>query len=426
MQSTESWSKDAGDRSMRVLQLTTYPVKVPRHGGQARVANIERTYGAAGITTRVLAVYYPEYYAKDVADERDLPVREDAVQRRESPPLCTDIASGEFAAADAGAWSDVLAQITAFAPDVVQLEQPWLWPVVRRLRAGACEAPFRLVYSSQNVEAPLKARLLADHPVELVRSVVDRITGLEREVVAAADLTIAVTESDAETYREWGARQVLVAPNGIVERPVDPERVRAWDAHLGGNRFALFVGSTHPPNVSGFWEMFAPSLAFLAPDERILVVGGISDIIVDSPLYRRWAHINASRLERAGVQSEENLAALIALASCIVLPITIGGGSNIKTAEAIFSGRPVVGTSLSFRGFEAALSLPRVYRTDDPAEFRRLVKRAIEGSLPPGGADRPDIRRRVLWSETLKALPAEVRKLVQPAAAVGATPAEVR
>ena len=107
------------------------------------------------------------------------------------------------------------------------------------------------------------------------------------------------------------------------------------------------------------------------------------------------------------------LALLLALASCIVLPITVGGGSNIKTAEAIFSGRPVIGTTPSFRGYEAARELPGIHRTDDAAAFRRLVKRALEGTLPTGGTERPEIRRAVLWSETLKRLPGELGALVE-------------
>jgi len=175
-------------------------------------------------------------------------------------------------------------------------------------------------------------------------------------------------------------------------------------------RFALFVGSAYPPNVRGFWQMFAPSLAFLAPDERVVVAGGIGGIIMELREARVWERINASRLECVGPQSEADLAALLALASCIVLPITIGGGSNIKTAEAIFSGKLVVGTTTSFRGYEGMPPFPGVHSTDDPAEFRGLVRRALDGTLPQPAPER-NVRRRVLWSETLKMLPAAVEAL---------------
>jgi hypothetical protein len=60
----------------------------------------------------------------------------------------------------------------------------------------------------------------------------------------------------------------------------------------------------------------------------------------------------------------------------------------------------VIGTTKSFRGHERTLALPHVYCTDDPREFRRLVKATLDDSLPPCGADNPALRRSVLWSET--------------------------
>ena len=212
--------------------------------------------------------------------------------------------------------------------------------MVERLRADGNGRRVAVVYSSQNVEAPLKRGVHAGQPDEVTDAVVRRIERLERDVVAAADLTIAVTDSDAETYRGWGGRRVVVAPNGIVERPTDPERLAHWRSHLDGTPFALFVGSAYPPNIYGFWQMFTPSMAFLAPDERVLVAGGIGGVLFHDPASREWERINTSRIVLAGQVTEGDLAALLVLASCVVLPITIGGGSNIKTAEAIFSGRP--------------------------------------------------------------------------------------
>lgn len=394
---------------MRVLHLSTYPVAVPRHGGQARVANLARVYEAAGIESRVIAVYEPEHYGGALLGPHDVPFPWDSPHRDTGLPFCTDLASGEYAAGDPSAWGRLQREVTVFRPEVIQLEQPWLWPFLRRLRAERAAPPFKVVYSSQNLEAPLKARMLEGQPPALVDRVVARIEALERELAAAADLTVAVTAADAEVYRAWGARRVVVAPNGVVERAVDPERVRDWEARLRGRRFALFVGSAYPPNVRGFWEMFAPSLAFLAPDERVVVVGGIGSIVMDAPSARVWERLNASRLECVGMQEEADLAALLALAACVVLPITIGGGSNIKTAEAILSGRPVVGTTTSFRGYEALASLPGLHQTDDPAEFRRLVRQALDRPAAP--ADRTEARRRVLWTHTLGNLPADLAAL---------------
>jgi len=244
--------------------------------------------------------------------------------------------------------------------------------------------------------------------------IVARIEERERAVSRAADLCIAVTEDDAAVLRGYGARRVVVAPNGIVERRVDERHLRDWTWFLRDKRFALFVGSAYPPNSAGFWQMYKPSLAFLAPDQRILAVGGVCGLLVEDPAYREWSGVNAARLETAGVQSEEALGALLRLAACIVLPITFGGGSNIKTAEAIHSGRPVIGTTHSLRGYEFARRLPHVHCTDDPATFRALTRAALDGSLPPPAvADDAALRDSVLWTCTLAGVPAALADLAR-------------
>ncbi len=415
---------------MRVLHLTTYPVAIPRHGGQARVANILATYAAAGIESRFVAVYQPEIYGPDGvygADSvgpHDIPFPRDSVHRRRDLPLCTDLASGQFAAADPVAWAHFEEQLVRFRPDVVQLEHPWLWPVVARARREGRVAPFRVVYSSQNVEAPLKRHVLEGTDPVVVERVTDEIETLERVVVRNADLVVAVTPRDAATYRAWGAERVLVARNGIAERVVDPPVVAEWRRKLRGVDFALFVGSAYPPNLVGFWDMFAPSLAFLAPHQRIAVVGGITQILTLDARFAAWREVNASRLLLLGEQDERVLGALLRLASCIVLPITVGGGSNIKTAEAIFARTLVVGTTVSLRGYEDVVAeLSGIYCADEPATFRRLVKAALDGGLPRPEAA-PEVRRRVLWQETLAALPEAVAALARGVPEVAA--AELR
>jgi hypothetical protein len=69
----------------------------------------------------------------------------------------------------------------------------------------------------------------------------------------------------------------------------------------------------------------------------------------------------------------------------------------------------VLGTSLAFRGFERFLGLPSVFCHDDPADFRRRLIELLDAPPPaPGDAA---LRRELLWSSTLRELPALVRRL---------------
>lgn len=396
---------------LRVLQLATYPARVPRHGGQARVANIRSVLEHDGFEVVTFAVYEPEHYARDAVSSHDIAFPATTRYRKASVPYCSDYASGDFLAGEDRVFREFAALVRRFDPHIVSLEQPWLYPAVARLRRERLEHAFRIVYSSQNIEAPLKREILADLPSADLDDIVKKIESRQREAAAAADLTVACTEADARTLQAFGARRVVVAHNGIVERQANPRHVRDWAWHFGERRFALFVGSAYPPNGAGFWEMMGPSLGFLAPDQCILAVGGVSDLLLQYDQYKRWSGINESRLVRAGFQTEEALAALLALAQCVVLPITRGGGSNIKTAEAVHSGKPVIGTAKSFRGHERVLALPQVFATDDPVEFRRLVKASLDQALPAAGPDDRSLRDSVLWRNTLAHLPAEFRRI---------------
>jgi hypothetical protein len=65
---------------------------------------------------------------------------------------------------------------------------------------------------------------------------------------------------------------------------------------------------------------------------------------------------------------------LIANAHALPLPIGYGGGSNVKTAEALAAGRPIVATGAAFRGFDEYRSLPSVTLADTPLAFEAAIR----------------------------------------------------
>jgi hypothetical protein len=97
---------------------------------------------------------------------------------------------------------------------------------------------------------------------------------------------------------------------------------------------------------------------------------------------------------------------LIENAACLLLPITYGGGSNLKTAEALLSGKPVIATSAAFRGFRQFADVPGVAIADDKTRFTAAMARALAGeaeSVPL----LPEMRS-LLWTHTLAPLVALV------------------
>jgi hypothetical protein len=137
------------------------------------------------------------------------------------------------------------------------------------------------------------------------------------------------------------------------------------------------VGSEHPPNVSGFENLILPWLASLRPGQRIVVAGGVCDKLLAR--LNEWG-LRATvegRLVLLGPVSDLALSVLIENAACIILPVEYGGGSNLKTAEALLSDRPIVASPASMRGFGEFGNLPGVAIANGAEEFGAAVHRAL-------------------------------------------------
>ena len=138
--------------------------------------------------------------------------------------------------------------------------------------------------------------------------------------------------------------------------------------------YFVFVGSAHYPNASGFAEIFSKSLAFLPPDVSIVVIGGVSDILDYDYRYVQFKHLNDFKVIKMKDISDACLNSIILNCNAVLLPVTEGGGTNLKTAEALFSNRPVIGTDKSFIGYEDFKRSEGVYTANYPEEFISVMR----------------------------------------------------
>lgn len=398
-----------------VLQLTPYPIRQPRHGGQLRAAAIRRSFLENGFTVQSIGFYPEEDYKPDalslhdVAFPRQSPFR--LYKGRRIPEL-SDFMMASFAINDKQAYSQVTRTIQT-PIDVIIVEQPWLYPLARRLKM---EEPLcrdtLIVFSSQNIEAPMKRGIfgtLDNITAEAIRD----IAALEREAACGADLSIAVTEEDADILRGYGASTVILAPNGIDPWSVDPERLNYWRPRLPQNPWPLFVASAHPPNYIGFTTSIGDALGCIPPGSKLVIAGSVGPqletILLDSP----WKKLNASRMQVLGVLDDEDLSAVKQLTHTFLLPLGGGGGSNIKTAEALYSGKPVISTSTALRGFENYRGLPGLLIADTPSAFQQALRSTLQNNRRsnPGLETDRRLRQRLTWRVSLSALPPAVSSL---------------
>ncbi|WP_156936681.1 hypothetical protein [Chelativorans sp. J32] len=398
-----------------VLILGTYPAVKPKHGGQVRLYNIKHAYEAAGWESIPISVYPNGHYPKTERGPLDLTLPETGPHKLlqgKSIPFIDDLLAGRFAAAKDGGLPSILARIPKKI-DVIHVEQPWLWPLAVELRKRPEYSSVVLIYGSQNIEAPLKRSIFEDVGVRGADDAIVAIEELERCAASTADLVLGVTEEDLKSIRKWGAKRAELLPNGIEPWNATEDGISKWREKLPRRPWLLYVASAHPPNFSRFSELLGESLACFPPTSRLVVAGSVSEHIHRVMCQTKWSHLNLSRLKLLFTLSDADLAAVKSLAHGFILPIPFGGGSNIKTAEALYSGAFVVGTPAAFRGYEDFADLPEVRVADNPKKFQNSIRDILGRSRHTYevGSVGYIRRQKLRWDECLSSLPLLVNTL---------------
>jgi glycosyltransferase involved in cell wall biosynthesis len=380
-----------------VLSFSTYPIVRPRHGGQRRIKAFADFYRTIGVPFAYACVYEPGGYGGADVSANDLALAY-SEPRFAGLPFLEDVLSGLFAEKSEAAYAHFLAVFEKLKPSAIQLDHPFMWPLVRRLMKEGRTNGAPLIYSSHNVEGPLKEDILRNSGVSAKRAQDVRrlIDELEREVVAASRLIVAVSDTDAAYYRPIARTDaiVCVVPNGV-DRPLPlrPEDVRSVQELFADRPFAFFVGSAYPPNIEGFARLVADGGFFFVPPEKsVAVCGGVCDGIFVSTEYGRFMEANSDRVHFFPKIDDNALNALKQKSHVVLLPIEFGGGSNLKTAEALASGKHVVATAKALRGFEAFVSAKGVTIADTTVAFRRALVAALHA--PPLALTREEIAAR--------------------------------
>lgn len=366
----------------RVVTFATYALGEPRHGGQIRAAAMNGALADAGWSVRHCCVVdhlngaaAPDEWVFQIPAARLGAIGEQG--RR------ADVAASDLLIEDGARFDELREALRRFGPDVLVFHQPWLWPALSALRV---ELPrrTRLVYAAQNRETLLMADELKATPQPLRDAILARAAAIERDLLAACHGLVCVSEEDRDGFGFDGP--TLVLRNGVQPFEIAPPSE------------ILFVGSAHPPNAEGFVALL-PDLDFLGPRRRIVVAGGVGALLQADGRYARCGE----RLRLTGPVDRALLDRLLVACDGIILPIVSGGGTNLKTPEALYSQKPIVATSMAFRGFEEHRSAAGVEIADTPAAFQAAIRR-IPAS-PPRPAPVRDADA-LTWPALLAPLPA--------------------
>ncbi|MDR3467170.1 MAG: glycosyltransferase [Xanthobacteraceae bacterium] len=386
---------------MRILQISTHTTIRPRHGGQLRSHHIGRMLASAGFEIKRLAVACRSVEDPVDPDEPLIDISRSPIYQQHvggAPFEFHDLCGLRAVLEDHSLFSRFESAVSGTDPDVVMLEHPWMWPALIRTSWFA-RTRARVIYNSQNVETHLKRRMLATAPGVENSALLHDVERLERDLVRSCTATTACTPSDGDVFAGWGARRVVIAGNGATS-PMREHLIGSVPAPLTRHhRYALFVGSSHLPNLAGLQQFIAPALPMLRPLHRIVLAGLVGPHFASWLGERHLSRLVKDRLVVMGQVGETCLDSLIANASVILLPIPYGGGSNVKTAEALLSGRPIVATPEAMRGFDEFRDVPGLALADDAGRFQGALMAALESDEAPC-RDR-GLFSSLLWQNTL-------------------------
>jgi glycosyltransferase involved in cell wall biosynthesis len=367
----------------RVLGLGTYPIAKPIHGGQRRVAAIKNYYRTIGIEYIYACIYDGGHYRPPHVGPMDIPVVKSTLDVGPIS-LVGDVVAGHQAETDPATLAHFVKLVEQTNPDALQLEQPFMWPLARRLRQRLGAARLPVIYSSHNIEAPLKQEIfLASRATpEASRRIHDLVAETETDLSRSAALTVCVSAADRDRHLAFGSATVIVVPNGVDRPPATTPRDTTIRSIFGDNRFVFVAGSAYTPNVDGFCACVAKDGIFISPPSpSIAVCGGVARGIVAHPAYNRFAASNGSRVRFFPEIEDDELWAVKNACHAAMLPILSGGGSNLKTAEALALGKWVVATPKALRGFESFTNADGVILADARRSFGRALAHVLR--MPP-------------------------------------------
>lgn len=398
----------------KILVIGSYPIMNPKHGGQKRTAAIVSEY-KKHFSVKYVSVIPGDYYLD--RKSADISISRTLMQKIKTNPIFSDIICGQAISEDHKIKAKLLKIIKKYKPDIIQLEQPYMYIGLQSILKENRLHPL-IINSTHNIEANMKKDIYKSSGVDhkLATLYLRLIKDTERQLSLDAILSVAVSPFDAEYLKtKLQARNVILAPNGMNRLKFNHQLASSLQQKYKReriNHLAVFVGSAHQPNLQGFMSMVGKAIGFLPYDSRIVVIGGVSDLI--SASMRPGVIEDVCFTERVcllGTVNEALLAAYLYLANLIILPITDGGGSNLKTAEALLSGKHIVATSKAFRGYEDMIKLPQVHLADNPEDFKSEIIKLLDSKPPELSDSQNRLVDQVLWTNTLKDLIVRVGEL---------------
>lgn len=190
----------------------------------------------------------------------------------------------------------------------------------------------KTVFGSENIEHKLYQDYVASSVHPFIRPVykreVQKIKREELDFVARADVTVAVSQEEADYFSSVYAKRVEIVENGIDLNFFTYENRSKKDVTT-----ILFVGNfKYFPNIEAVKFLYSVYKKLPLGKYRLMVIGKDAEKL---PIPRTR--------EIQLIEYIEDIRDAYRDADIFAFPVTLGGGTNFKILEAMATGVPVIG-----------------------------------------------------------------------------------
>lgn len=245
------------------------------------------------------------------------------------------------------------AQEEAKKAHIVIFSHPWIFPFISEVLDVEKQL---IVYDSHNCEGMLRVKLYDDGST-IANKICREAVRCEVELCEAADLILACSEEDKQSYSElYGieADKVIIVPNGVFTSKISPcsdldKKERFRNKYGLTKPTACFIGSGYYPNEEA--ARLIVEVADLLPQYQFIIIGGVGNSIKDIDTNE---HNNV--IITGFVDEKEKIEYLYA-SDIAINPMLSGSGTNIKMFDFMAAGLPIVTTDVGARGIKNTSNL---------------------------------------------------------------------